>query len=66
MTSRLITIAGYVAAVAAGVALEVAARHRGSRVPRIRRVFSRVMRTRAGRVGVMAGWAWLGLHLFSR
>jgi hypothetical protein len=29
-------------------------------------VFSRVMRTRSGRVGVMAGWVWLGLHFFAR
>ncbi|MGE5225884.1 MAG: DUF6186 family protein [Planctomycetaceae bacterium] len=29
-------------------------------------VLERVMRTRAGRIGVLAGWAWFGLHLFAR
>jgi len=39
---------------------------RGSRIPSLGTVFSRVMRTRSGRVGIMAGWAWLGLHFFAR
>jgi hypothetical protein len=38
----------------------------GSRIPSLGVVFSRVMRTRSGRVGMMAGWAWVGLHFFAR
>jgi hypothetical protein len=26
----------------------------------------RVMRTRSGRVGVLVGWAWLGVHFLAR
>ena len=24
------------------------------------------MRTRAGRIGILAAWAWLGMHFFKR
>ena len=26
----------------------------------------RIMRTRTGRVGMLAAWAWLGLHFFAK
>jgi hypothetical protein len=29
-------------------------------------VLRRAMRTRSGRVGVIAGWAWIGIHFFAR
>jgi len=29
-------------------------------------LLSRIMRSLTGRIAVIAWWAWLGLHLFSR
>ena len=66
MTSHDFTIAVYLLIVAIGVALEIRSYSERSRIPSLATVFSRVMRTRSGRVGVMAGWVWLGLHFFAR
>jgi hypothetical protein len=66
MSTHAVTITGYLVIALAGVALEWFARRGSGRVPRFSEVVSRATRTRAGRVGVMAGWAWLGLHFFAR
>ena len=66
MNSHDFTVAVYLLIALALVALEVASRGSRSRIPSIGALFSRAMRTRAGRVGVMAGWVWLGLHFFAR
>jgi Family of unknown function (DUF6186) len=66
MTSRAVTIAGYLLIVGCGVALQLSSRRSGSPVPSLGAVLRRVMRTRSGRVGVMAGWAWLGVHFLAR
>jgi len=66
MTSREVTVAGYALLAGAGLALQLRSRRSGSRVPSLGAVFRRVMRTRPGRLGVVAGWAWLGLHFFAR
>lgn len=66
MSSHDITVAGYAMIVAAGAGLEVLAHRPGSRIPPIRRVFRRLMQTRSGRVGVVAAWAWVGMHYFVR
>jgi hypothetical protein len=66
MNSHDFTVAVFVAMALAGVVLEVLSRGRTSRIPSLGAVFSRVMRTRSGRVGVVAGWVWLGLHFFAR
>ena len=66
MNSHDLTAAVYVLIALAGVAMEVASRRAGARIPSIGRVFARAMRTRPGRVGILAGWAWLGMHLFAR
>ena len=66
MTSHDLTVAVYLLIVLAGVGLEVRSYSPRSRIPSIGTVFTRVMRTRSGRVGVIAGWAWLGLHFFAR
>ena len=66
MSARAITIAGYVLIAIAILTLELLGRRRGSRVPTIGHVLSRIMRTRSGRVGVVAGWAWFGMHFFVR
>jgi hypothetical protein len=66
MSSHDITVAGYLAVVAAGVILEVVATRTKSPVPSLGDVLTRIMRTRTGRVGVLVAWAWLGLHFFSQ
>jgi hypothetical protein len=66
MSSYALTAAVYVLIVMVGAAMELASRRAGARIPGIGRVFARAMRTRPGRVGIIAGWAWLGMHLFAR
>lgn len=66
MSPRDLTIAGYVVFLAAAGLLQVLALRPGSRIPTIGTAMRRLMRTRSGRVGVIAGWAWLGLHFFAR
>ncbi|MBN2113964.1 MAG: hypothetical protein JW785_07555 [Acidimicrobiia bacterium] len=66
MSSHTISVAIYLSIALVGVGLQLAARMKGSRIPSLGRVFARIMSTRPGRVGVMAAWAWLGLHFFAR
>ena len=66
MSSHVITVVGFVAFAVAGTGLNIAAHRPGSRIPTMGAVFSRLMHTRTGRIAVVAWWAWLGLHLFSR
>ena len=66
MSSRALTIAGYVAILTVAGVLQLVALRPGSRIPTIGTAMRRLMRTRSGRVGVIAGWAWLGLHFFGR
>ena len=63
MTAGL-TVAAYAAVVVAAVALEVAAR--GARPPRFGEVLAAALRIRPVRVVVLAGWLWLGWHVFVR
>lgn len=66
MSSHDLTVAGYVLIVVAGVGLQLLSSREGSPIPPLGAVLGWVMRTRSGRVGVMAGWAWLGIHFFAR
>jgi hypothetical protein len=66
MNSHDLTVAVYLLIVLVVGALELLSTRGSSRVPSLKVVLTRVMRTRSGRVGVMAGWAWLGLHFFAR
>lgn len=66
MSSRDLTIAGYLTVLTACVVLELAAVRKPERLPSLGRVFTHVMRTRTGRVGVLVAWAWLGLHFFAK
>ena len=66
LSSHVITIAGFVAFAAAGIALDLLAHRPSSRIPTMGAVFTRIMHTRTGRIAVVAWWAWLGLHLFSK
>jgi len=66
MTFRGFTLLCYVLIVLAGVALEFAGSRGGSRIPTLSTVVGRITRTRSGRVGILAGWAWLGMHFLAR
>ncbi len=66
MTSRDISLTIYAALAVAAVAVELTALARPQRVASLGRLLGRAMRTRTGRVAVVTGWAWLGLHFFGK
>jgi len=66
MSMRDGTILGYLLVLAGAIGLQVAALLRPQSFPSIGRVFTHVMRTRTGRVGVFVAWAWIGLHFFAK
>jgi hypothetical protein len=66
MTTRVITIIGFCVVIAALVVLEIIARRPGSRVPVLGEWLGYLMRPKAGRFLLLAGWVWLGWHYFSR
>lgn len=66
MSSRYVTILGYLLVLASGVALQFAAIRRPGKVPTLGGIFSHVMNSRTGRVGVFVAWAWVGLHFFAK
>ncbi len=66
MSSHDLTIAGYALFAGGVLLLEALGRSGRSRVPTFGTVLSYAMRTRPGRMGVIAGWAWLGMHFFAR
>ena len=66
MSSHDFAVLVYVAILASAFLLELLSRRERSRIPSLSTLFRKVMRTRPGRVGIMAGWAWLGLHFFAR
>jgi hypothetical protein len=60
------SILGYQLVLAAGITLQIAAIRRPDSFPSLGRVFTHVMSSRTGRVGVFVAWAWIGLHLFAK
>jgi hypothetical protein len=66
MSTREATVFGYLLVLTAGIVLQVVAVRRPERFPSLGRVFTHVMRTRTGRVGVCVAWAWIGLHFFAK
>lgn len=66
MSTHAVTIAGYVVGVIAAVVLQRIAYSGRTRIPPFGDLLSRIMRNHSVRVGVVAGWAWLGLHFFAR
>jgi hypothetical protein len=66
VTSRYITIAGYLLVLGAGITLQVLAVRHPDRLPSLGRIFTHAMTTRIGRVGVFVAWAWVGLHFFAK
>ncbi len=63
--NRAVTLAGYVVVAVCALALEVAARTSG-RVPTFGQALGAVLGRRPWRVLALAGWLWLGWHLFVR
>jgi Family of unknown function (DUF6186) len=66
MTTRTMTILGFAVVIMALVALEVLGRRRIGRIPTLSEWLGYVMRPRAGRALILAGWLWLGWHYFAR
>jgi uncharacterized protein DUF6186 len=66
MTSHGVTIGGYLLAGAGIVVLQVLGAWTRAPVPSLGDLLTRAMRSRTGRVGMLVGWAWLGLHFFAR
>jgi Family of unknown function (DUF6186) len=66
MTTRVITIIGFSVVIAALAVLEIVARRPGSRIPPVGEWLGYLMRPKAGRFLLLAGWVWLGWHYFSR
>jgi hypothetical protein len=65
VTSRVVTLVGFGLLAAAAVVLEVAARRSG-RLCTWREAVAALLRHRMARLLVLAGWLWLGWHLFVR
>jgi hypothetical protein len=66
MNSHDFALLVYGSIVACGVVLELISHSGRSRLPSLEQMLTWVMRTRIGRVGVIASWGWLGLHYFAR
>jgi hypothetical protein len=66
MTWHEVTIAGYLLVVAGIAVLQLLATRTRAPVPSFGDLFSRAMRSRTGRVGVLVAWAWIGLHFFAK
>ena len=66
MSTRAITIVGFVVVIAALLALEVLGRRKIGRIPTLGEWLGYVMRRPAGRLVILAGWLWLGWHFFAR
>jgi hypothetical protein len=66
MTSRQITIAGFVALAAAGVVLQVVgARGRGP-IPTFGDLIGWLMKTPQARLALLFAWWWTGWHFFTK
>jgi hypothetical protein len=65
MTARALIVAAYVTIVAGALVLEASARRRGTPAT-FGATWSTVVRYRPARLLVLAGWLWLGWHLFVR
>jgi hypothetical protein len=66
MSTRTITIAGFLAVIGTLVLLELLGRSRQTRIPTVGEWLGYVMRPAAGRALILLGWFWLGWHYFAR
>ena len=66
MTARSVTLAGWVILTAAVVALEARARLTSPRRATLEDALTAVRSVSVGRIVLLAGWVWLGWHVFAR
>ena len=66
MTTRTLTFVVWAMLAAAAAGLQVAARAARDRVPGLGDVVSVALGPRIVRWLVLAGWVWLGVHVFAR
>jgi hypothetical protein len=66
VTTKAVTVIGFVAVIMALVALELLGRRKIGRIPTLSEWLGYVMRPRSGRALILAGWLWLGWHYFAR
>jgi uncharacterized protein DUF6186 len=66
MTARTLTIAGWIVLAAAAAALELRARLWPRRFATLGAALGHALRIRFVRFVALAGWTWLGWHLFVR
>jgi len=66
MTTRAITIIGFLAVISALIVLEILGRRKTNSIPKLGEWLGYIMRPRAGRALVLLGWLWLGWHYFAR
>ncbi len=66
MTPRAGVIATFAVVLVAVVATDLWARRPGSAVRPLSAALAAVLRSRAGRVVVLAAWLWLGWHFLAR
>jgi hypothetical protein len=66
VSTHAFTVVGYILIALGALVLQLFSYRENSRIPSLGTAFSRIMRTRSGRVGIMAGWVWLGLHFLAR
>jgi hypothetical protein len=66
MTARAVILAGWVVLAVTAAAVELRARARPSRLVTLGAAVALAFRIRFVRFAVLAGWLWLGWHLFVR
>ncbi len=66
MSTRAITVVGFVVVISALLVLEVLGRRKDNRIPALGQWLGYVMRPKAGRAIILLGWLWLGWHYFAR
>jgi Family of unknown function (DUF6186) len=66
MSARALTVLGFSCLTLAVVVAQARAALAETRTPTLGEVLGYLMRTRAGRVGVLLSWWWLGWHFFAR
>jgi hypothetical protein len=62
---RVLTVSGYLLVLVCAIALVIASHLSNSTIPTFGSLLSRIMRTRSGRIAVLVGWLWLGMHFFA-
>ncbi len=66
MTSRTVTILGFVLIALGAVALQIWSARPETRVASLGELLGHLMGTRTGRIGVLLSWWWLGWHFIAR